>query len=216
MKTIKKILKWIITIVLIPVGYFLLSLLLTFIPVNTKDDNSVKNKSIYLESNGIHLNIIIAENQLDSILLDGLKQSQNDNFYAFGWGDRNFYLNTPTWDDLTYSTACRALFIKSSALIRVNRYSIIHGDWTEIKVNQDQLNKINRYIYRTFSLDSHNKKIKLNNRGYSNNDNFYEAMGSFTCFNTCNSWVNSGLKESDIKACLWTPFDFGLLNMHKK
>ncbi len=65
-------------------------------------------------------------------------------------------------------------------------------------------------------LNSQNKKILLNNKGYSYNDDFYEALGSFSCFKTCNSWVNSGLKESDIKACLWTPFDFGLLRIHKK
>ena len=28
--------------------------------------------------------------------------------------------------------------------------------------------------------------------------------------------LNSGLKESGIKAGLWTPFDFGLLHMHEK
>ena len=216
MKMVKKIVKWIIAIILIPVVYFLVALILIFIPINDQEENSAGNKSIYLHSNGVHLNIIIAKNQLPSNLLDGLQFSENDNYFAFGWGDRNFYLNTPTWGDLTFNNAYRALFLKSAALIHLTRYSTAQVDWVEIKVNQDQLNKINQYIDQTFYLDSLNKKILLINKGYSYNDDFYEAMGSFSCFKTCNTWVNSGLKASDIKACLWTPFDFGLLYMHKK
>lgn len=216
MKVIKNILKGIFIIFLIPVLYFLVSLILTFIPVNNKENDAEKNKSIYLSSNGIHLNIIIPKNQLDKKLFDGLKHFKNDNYFSFGWGDKNFYLNTPTWSDLTFNNSIRALFIKSSALIHLNRYSTIQENWLEIKVNQDQLKRINLYIYKSFYFDSQNKKVLLIDKGYANNDDFYEALGSFTCFKTCNSWVNSGFRESEIKACFWTPFDFGLLRLHKR
>lgn len=216
MKVFKKIVKWIITITLIPVVYLVISLILSFIPINNKEEYSEKNKSIYLISNGVHLNIIIPKNQLSSKLLDGLRYFKNDNYFSFGWGDKIFYLNTPTWGDLTFKNAYRALFLKSPTLIHLTRYSTINGDWAEIKVNQYQLNKINQYIYKTFYFNSLNKKILLNSKGYSYNDDFYEALGSYSCFRTSNSWINSGLKESDIKACLWTPYDFALLSMHKK
>ena len=216
MRVIEKIAKWIAAIILIPVVYFLLSLILTFIPVNKVDDNDSGNKSIYLSSNGVHLDIIIAKNRLDPKLLDGLKYSRNDHYFAFGWGDKNFYLHTPTWDDLTFNNASRAVLMSSPAAIHLTRYSKSRGNWVEIKVNQNQLDKINGYINKTFDLDSINQKILLPNRGYADNDDFYEALGNFTCFKTCNTWVNSRLKESDIKACLWTPFDFGLLHMHNK
>jgi len=215
MKVVKKIAKWIITIILIPIVYFLVALILTYIPVNNEKEFSENNKSIYLNSNGVHLNIIIPKDLLAVKLLDGLKYSKNDNYFSFGWGDKNFYLNTPTWNDLTFSNAFQALFFKSSTVIHLARYPGIKEDWVEIKVNQHQLDKINQYIYKTFYFDSLNKKILLDNKGYSYNDDFYEAMGSYSCFKTCNSWVNTGLKESDIRACLWTPFDFGLLNMYK-
>ena len=216
MKGVKKILKWIITLFLIPVVYLFVSLILTFIPVNNEDIDTEKNKSIYLNSNGVHLSIIIPKNQLDSKLLNGLRYFKNDNYFSFGWGDKNFYLNTPTWSDLTFNNAFKALFVNSSSLIHLTRYSTTSDDWVEIKVNKNQLYKINQYIYKTFYLNPLDKKEILNNKGYTNNDDFYEALGSFSCFKTCNSWVNSGLKDSNIKACLWTPFDFGLLYLHKK
>ncbi len=213
---IKKISKWILAFFLIPVVYLLVSLILTFIPVNNEEEYTEKNKSIYLNSNGVHLSIIIPKNQIDLKLLNGLIYFENDNYFSFGWGDKNFYLNTPNWSDLTFNNAFKALFINSSSLIHLTRYSTTSNDWTEIKVSQNQLNKINQYIYKTFYFDTLDKKVVLNNKGYSNNDDFYEALGSFSCFKTCNSWVNSGLKDSNIKACLWTPFDFGLLYIHKK
>ncbi len=215
MKIIKKILKWIFVLILIPVVYLLVSLILTFIPVNNSDNDIEKNSSIYLNSNGIHLDIIIPKNQIDSKLLNGLNYSKYDTYFSFGWGDKNFYLNTPTWNDLTFNNAFKALFTNGSTLIHLTRYSAIQEDWVEIKVNQDQLYKINQYINKTFYFDTIDNKILLNNKGYTNNDDFYEALGSFSIFKTCNSWVNSGLKKSDMKACLWTPFDFGLLIMHK-
>ncbi len=212
---VKKIMKGIITIVLIPVAYILFSLLFTFIPVNNVQ-YSDNNESIYLTSNGVHLSIVVSKNQLNGEILEGLKYSDKDKYFAIGWGDRDFYLNTPTWSDLTFNNAYKALFLKTPTLIHITRYSTTKGSWVEIKVNQNQLNKINQYIYESFYIDAQNKKILLNYKGYSYNDDFYEALGSYSCFKTSNSWVNSGLKESGIKACLWTPFDFGLLRIHNK
>ena len=216
MNALRKIAKWILIIVLIPFTYMLVSLILTFIPINSEKGNSEKNKSIYLNSNGVHLNIIIPKDQIDSTLLAGLIYDDQDQYFSFGWGDRNFYLQTPAWGDLTFKNAFVALFLKSPTLIHLKRYSAARGDWVEIKVDQDQLKKINQYIYDSFYIDSLNSKVILNNKGYSNNDDFYEALGSYSFYNTCNSWVNTGLKNVGIKACLWTPFEFGLLGMHQK
>lgn len=118
--------------------------------VKNEEENTEKNNSIYLDSNGVHLNIAIAKNQLSSELLEGLIYFKNDNYFVFGWGDRNFYLNTPTWSDLKLAHASRALFLNTPSLIHLTRYSTTKGDWVEIKVNQNQLNKINQYIDRTF------------------------------------------------------------------
>ena len=215
MNVLRKIVKWIIVIVLIPFAYLLVSLILTIIPVNNKTGNSEKNNSIYLNSNGVHLNIIIPKDQLDSNLLVGLKYNEHDQYFAFGWGDRNFYLETPTWGDLTFKNAFVALFLKSPTLIHLTRYSASRGDWAEIKVDKDQLKKINQHIYDSFYNDLQNNKVLLPDKGYSNNDDFYEALGSYSYYKTCNSWVNTGLKNVGIKACLWTPFEFRLLGMHQ-
>lgn len=216
MRLTKKILKYIGFLLLIPFIYIIVSLVLTCISVNNNTNDNSKKHTIYLNSNGVHLEIIIAKDDLDASLLEDQKYTQKDTYFSFGWGDKNFYVETPVWADLTFVNGFQALFLKSPSLLHVSRYSSIHKDWVALKIDQEQLKKINLYIKNTFRLNSRNKKIILPGLGHYKNDDFYEAIGHYTCFNTCNSWVNTGLKKSGIKACLWTPYDFGLLYLHKE
>ncbi len=212
---ITKILRYIGFILMIPITYLLVSLILTYIPVNNDNDITKNDHSIYLSSNGVHLEIIIPKKNLNPLILDGLKFEDQEQFFSFGWGDRIFYVETPTWGDLTFVNGFRALFVNTSTLIHVTRYSKTQKDWAEIKISSVQLEKMNSYISKTFQLDSYGNKVLLPGLGYFKNDDFYEATGNYNCFRTCNSWVNTGLKQSGIKACLWTPYDFRLLKMHQ-
>jgi uncharacterized protein (TIGR02117 family) len=152
---------------------------------------------------------------MDSLLLLGLKQELTDRYLSFGWGDENFYINTPEWSDLTLKSAFKAMFLKSSTLMHVTRYRFEQSDWIEIKISEAELRKLNLYLYHTFQVTDNGMKIILENKGYTAIDDFYKAKGSYSCFKTCNSWVNTGFKESGLKSCLWTPFDFGLMNKYE-
>lgn len=215
MKIIKKLLKWLLFILLIPISYLIISLILSAITINSKTSHKELSKSIYLTTNGVHLDIILPKKNIDSMLLSGIKYDNTDNYLSFGWGDKNFYINTPTWGDLTFNNALKAMFLKSSTLMHVTRYKQKHSDWIEIKVNEIELQKLNTYLLNTFEKDEKEMKIILKNKGYSSKDDFYKSKGSYSCFKTCNSWVNTGFKESGLKSCLWTPFDFGLLNKYR-
>lgn len=215
MKIAKKILQWILYFLLIPITYIMVSLILSLITVDRKDNNVDLDKSIYLNTNGVHLDIIIPIKDVDSSVLSGLKYNEIEKYMSFGWGDENFYINTPTWGDLTFSNAFNAMFLKSSTLIHVTRYKDKRKNWIEIKVNQDELKKINSYLFKAFEINANGMKILLENKGYTPIDDFYKSKGSYSCFKTCNSWVNTAFKESGLKSCSWTPFDFGLLNKYE-
>lgn len=70
-------------------------------------------------------------------------------------------------------------------------------------------------VERLASNSSNNQKIRLIGKGYSVLDDFYKAKGSYSLIKTCNTWVNSGFKYSGLRASLWTPFDFGLINQYQ-
>jgi hypothetical protein len=50
---------------------------------------------------------------------------------------------------------------------------------------------------------------------YGDNDAFYEAIGSYNLFKTCNTWTNNALKSCGQKACFWTPFESGIFYQYK-
>lgn len=149
------------------------------------------------------------------MLLFGIKHQESDTYLSFGWGEENFYINTPTWGDLTFKNAFKAMFLKSSTLMHITRYKSVGSDWVEIKITESELEKLNDYLQNTFSTDEHGMKILLEDQGYTAIDDFYKAKGSYSCFKTCNTWVNSGFKESGLKSSLWTPFDFGLMSKYE-
>lgn len=151
---------------------------------------------------------------MENSLLTGLKYDSNDSYLAFGWGDENFYINTPTWAELTFKNAINAMFLQSSTLMHVTRYARKRSDWVEVRLNQQELAQLNSYVHNTFQLDEQGNKIILNGQGYGTYDEFYRAKGSYSCFKTCNSWVNSAFKQNGLRSCLWTPFDFGLMHAY--
>lgn len=215
MKILNKIAKWILFILMIPIVYLLVAFLLTTITVNKNGSKTAKNKAIFLSTNGIHLDIVIPKKYIDVALLEGIKTTEAENYLSFGWGEENFYLNTPTWNDLTFATAFKALFLNSSTLIHITRYRQKQTAWVAIKINETALQQLNVYLLNFFKVDESGNKILLENKGYTTIDDFYKAKGNYTCFNTCNSWVNTGFKQSGLKACYWTPFDFGLLGKYE-
>ena len=168
-----------------------------------------------MSTNGIHLDIIIPLENVSFDLKNNLEYNSAYKYLSFGWGDENFYLNTPTWSDLTFSTAFKALFLKSATLMHVTHYQNTKKKWKKVKIGKEQLYKLNKYIFNQFKTDDLGNKIIIPNSGYNVNDNFYKANGSYSCFNTCNTWVNSAFKNVNLKARIWTPFDFSLINLYK-
>ncbi len=215
MKVLRKILKWFIYFLFVPISYLIISILLTFVTINRTELIVENKKEIYLSTNGVHLTIIIPIDDLSIELKEDIEFNPDEKYFSFGWGDENFYLNTPTWCDLTFKNAFKALFLKSSTLIHLTRSKQAKDSWTKVIISKSELKKLNQYISKSFKKDEYGNKIIIANGGYSVNDDFYKANGSFSCFKTCNTWVNNAFKESDLKSCLWTPFDFGLINKYE-
>lgn len=213
---LRKVIKWFVYLLLIPVVYLVIALGLTAITVNKTASTNENEHEIYLTTNGVHLDIIIPIDKVGKELKKDIDYASNELYFAFGWGDENFYLNTPTWGDLTFSNAFQALFLKSSTLIHLTRYKKAQASWVKVNINAAELRELNQYITHSFQKSKNGKKVILSNRGYASNDDFYKANGSYSCLRTCNTWVNSAFKQCGLKACLWTLFDFGLINKYKK
>ncbi|MGC4034775.1 MAG: TIGR02117 family protein [Chitinophagaceae bacterium] len=219
---LKKILKYLLYTVVTFVSFVLLYLLAAFclsrITIN-KEPDTTNDVTIYIKTNGVHTDIVVPvkNDQMDwskEILFSNTTAKDSSMQYlAMGWGDKGFYLETPTWADLKFRTAFRAAFALSTTAIHATFYRamIENKSCKKIEISQDQYKRLVDYILNSLQKDMNGHAIWINTTAnYGTTDAFYEATGSYSLFKTCNTWANKALKVSGQKCCLWTAFDTGI------
>lgn len=170
--------------------------------------------TIYVENTGVHCDIIVpVKNEImdwmQNISLDeiGNGSSHDYGFLAFGWGEKNFYLNVPEWKDLTFSIAFRAMCLPTSSLMHVSGYFYIekNEDLKSVSISKSDYKKLVQFINDSFKTEANGNKIKIA-KGYDANDSFFDAKGSYHFFNNCNSWTAQALRIADVNTPLWAFF----------
>ena len=211
----KLILKILVAFILLISLYFITAIGLSKITINSDFKQCDKDAiTIYILTNGVHTDLVlpIRNNIKDwsSFVnpLDTKSGCLNANYVAFGWGDKGFYLETPTWIDLKFKTAFNAAFFLSTTAMHVCFYNgLKEGEsCKKICINKNSYIILVDYIYNSFALNQ-NTPVLIKGASYGSNDLFYNAIGTYSFLNTCNTWANAGLKSSNLKACFWTPFD---------
>ena len=125
---------------------------------------------------------------------------------AFGWGDREFYLNTPQWADLTVSRALGALTGGNASLLHVtwlSRAQLRRGAYA-LPLSTAQYRQLTAYVQATLPATG---AVQIAGAHYGKQDAFYEALGSYNAFETCNTWTGRALRRAGIKTGRWTPFE---------
>jgi len=208
------------------VVYFFFAYVLSRITVEGKNE---KNASIeiWLMKSGVHTDFVVP---VKTKIKDWSQEFPYENtnakdtttpLIAIGWGDKNFYMNTPTWADLTFKTAISAMAGLGSSSIHATYYYYILSDRPVIslKLSENQYRKLVKYIEASLYRNKKNQAIFIQPRikaVMGENDAYYEAKNNYSVFTTCNSWINSGLKAANKKACLWTPFAGGIFYQYGK
>lgn len=195
----------------IPLIYLLIAVVLSVIP--NQKNNTSGDEIIYLVSNGVHTDLVFEKATFLELNDLGVLSGSNDLFLAIGWGDRGFYLDTPSWSELTLKTAVNAAFLKGETLIHITRYKSLKTKWKKVKINEQQMAMLKAYVLAHFKRES-NRVSQVKNAHYGKFDEFYEAKGNYSIFKTCNTWVNIALKNANIKTAIWTPFDFGIMRWY--
>ncbi len=198
------------------VFYFLFAFALTWIPANMFSKQPEKGITIYIKSNGVHTDLLLpTTNKLydwtEKIIVDDFPMSTGDyKWTSFGWGDKGFYLHTPDWADLKFSTAFNAMFLLSTTAMHISLHETVKENTLtkKITLTEDQYLVLCDYVLKSFQRNEDGTLIRIDAYHYKGvNDNFYEAEGKYHLFHTCNNWANSGLKTAGVKTAYWAPFD---------
>ncbi len=206
--------------------YFFLSFVLSRMTVEGKNDPKSRIK-IYLMKSGVHTDFVLP---IKTAVIDWSKKFPRKNtgfndsttkLIAIGWGDKNFYMNTPEWADLTVKTAVFAMTGLGSSAIHATYYYEILSDRPVIQLylSVKQYKELVRYIQHQLVMDKQGNTVYIpakNKLVVSGNDAFYAANNRYSMVLTCNSWINRGLKACHKRACLWTPFAGGIFYQYGK
>lgn len=219
---LKKVLKYfaytLLAFLAFVIVYMLAAYTLSRISLARENDQQ-KEVSIYIRTNGVHTDIVVP---VHHELFDWSKeikvahtQANDTNFshLALGWGDKGFYLETPTWGDLKVSTAFKAATGLSNTAIHATYLKKVKEDLSckRIDISRKQYQRLIMYVTSSFQKDKEGHFMHIRtNANYGKTDAFYEANGSYSLFHTCNTWANNGLKACGQKCCFWTPFDTGI------
>ncbi len=182
----------------------------------SEEKNTRDEISIYILTNGVHTDIVMPSK---TEIIDWTskinpshteKANETYRYIAMGWGDKGFYLNTPTWGDLKFSTAFKAATGLSTSAMHTTYYWAMKEseNCKKIEISKEQYKRLVTFITNSFEKDKDGNFIYIEtDSNYGPTDAFYEAKGSYSILKTCNSWTNTALKYSGQNACLWTAMD---------
>jgi uncharacterized protein (TIGR02117 family) len=227
-KIFKKVAKYIAISLASFIAFVLLYMLSAYsfsrIAVN-KEIVNPQEIEIFIKSNGVHTDIVCpVKNEIidwtkDFKFENTKSKDTNAKYLAFGWGDKGFDLETPTWAELKFSVAFKAVFALSTSAIHSTFYKELKEDsnCVSIKISKNEYKSLVNYIRESLILDNNGRAINIKtNALYGTDDSFYEAKGSYSLLHTCNTWANNALKSCNQKAAFWTPFDTGIFYHYQK
>lgn len=220
-KLLKKIGKWLLIFPLFVLSYLLAAWIFASLPVNQAQPKG--EITLFLVSNGVHTDVVMPlKNEIFDWTrvvnpADTITDDANIAYVGLGWGERNFYLYTPEWKDLSVSNALGALSGLNRTLIHITYYNFEpkEDDYiVKFSATPEQYQRLTKLLSASFKQED-GKSILLKGIHYQSNDAFYEAKGRYHLFNTCNTWLNDRLVESGLKGVYWTPFSSPLLDLYR-
>ena len=167
-------------------------LMIGLIPVNRDFQPAPENGiEIYVVSNDVHAELILPNQEasrwhsfLEGSAIEG--QLNDAEFLAFGWGDRAFFVDTPTWSDFKSTTALNALFLPSQTAVHVSALTNATEIWPnarKVRVSPKQFQAIVGYIKQSFETSA-DRPEEIIGACYNDNDAFFEGAGNYHFFNT--------------------------------
>ncbi len=189
-----------------------------------QQDTTDSSIPIYVRSNGFHSFLILPvkaptrdwRNIFKINNFEGVDSSFTH--ISIGWGDKAFFMDTPTWEDFTLSVTLNALFLPSPSVVQVSfleKKPSLHKDCRELFLTQSSYEDLCVFLDSTLLIPPRGPTL-IPDQGWTGRDNFYNATGKYSLFNTCNNWVNRALAKAGVRTGLWTPLDQGLFYQLKK
>ncbi|SOB78665.1 conserved hypothetical protein [Sphingomonas guangdongensis] len=159
---------------------------------------------VYVEDNGIHTGIIVPAAGWEDLIRPadfGDPRYARHGWRSIGWGDRDFYIGTPTWWDLNPVVVLKGAVGSGGSVMHVDAVPepVAGPGVRAITLRPDEYARLTVFIRASFAPGP---PIK----GYGSWDAFYPATGRYSALRTCNAWTGEALTAARVKMGAWTPF----------
>ncbi|MGZ8284387.1 MAG: TIGR02117 family protein [Allosphingosinicella sp.] len=204
----------------VPGLYVLAALILGTIPANRGWREAKDGVPIFVRTNGVHTWILVPkvspEMDWRPLVPGGHLEDKgwgHGNYVALGYGNRTFYLETPTWGDLTMRNALLAAFGRGRSLMHADHDHNPRAseDTKRIILGRAEYRRLVDFARRSFRYDARGRTLPLLGRGYGASDMFYEAVGPYSAVYTCNSWTGAALRHAGVRTGVWTPLSQSIM-----
>jgi len=208
--------KWLFRSILILIGLIFLYLsshfILSSIPASNHKGSNTGDVAIYIRTDDFHTEVIVPSKSEWKDWTSQILFNQSCDFYAFGWGDRGFYLQTAEAKDFQLLTAFRAVFYLGTSVVHITHYKNLaeNEQCKKLWLTKEQYLHLNEFIEASFAKNK-GQYIPILDHSYGQSHLFFESKGSYNLFYTCNTWVNQALKRAEQPTCIWTPFASGIM-----
>lgn len=165
--------------------------------------------TLYIESNGVHTGIVMPKlaagvDWRPMFPGEDLRDPRfaGHDHVSVGWGERDFYLRTPSWADVTFSTVVAAAIGSDHTLLHVDHVPAPapDGEVRRLVVRPAEYRRLAAYVQASLVAGGERR------HGYYRYDAFYEARGRYSAWRTCNDWVGDALRFAGVRIGAWTPF----------
>ena len=193
------------------------ALLGSHIPANNGWQQPRNGIDIFVETNGVHVSLIVPMSAAGEDLSDLIRPDQlaDPDLYGthamIGWGHARVYRNARVWRDVKSGDIASA--IVGSDFTTLHIYHMINPQALPhrkiLRVTPQQYRAIVRQIRATFVLDEGGKSISYS--GYGPDNLFYDSKGRYSALHTCNNWTGDILRNAGVRIGVWTPMPGGVM-----
>jgi uncharacterized protein (TIGR02117 family) len=185
------------------------------IPSNIGWTAPAQGVRILVESNGVHTDLVLPKvaagvDWRDLLAGGDLADPRYAAFdhVAIGWGERTFYLETPTWADVKPLTVLRAALGSDRTVLHVEHIALPTpaDDVRVVVLRPAEYRRLAAFVRASFAAQP-----AWHRTGYGRNDAFYAALGRYSAIMTCNAWTGAALRAAGVRIGAWTPFPVTVL-----
>lgn len=203
---------------LLLIGLFMLAAWVgSSIPANADWSEPKDGVEIFVETNGVHVSLIVPVAAEGEDLSDVIRPDQMSDPFLYGthamigWGHAGVYRNARTWAEVRSGDVVSAVFGSNDTLLHVyHRINPAANIYTKsIRVTPEQYHQIIAQIRARFRLNKEGRSIAF--PAYAADNIFYAANGHYSAIYTCNEWTGSVLRNAGVRVGIWTPFAGGVM-----